>query len=75
MENAEFLGEMLYSNLLNVLNVLKFVSKIKLETISNAIDEIGDKQLTQLKEKLGDEISYTEIKAVINYKNKRPVNF
>ena len=57
------------------INVLKFVSKMKLETISNAIDEIGDTQLTQLKEKLGDEISYTEIKAVINYKNKKPVNF
>ncbi len=55
------------------INVLKFVSKSKLEIISKAIDEIGDLQLTQLKEKLGDDISYTEIKAVINYRNKKPV--
>jgi ATP-dependent DNA helicase RecQ len=52
------------------LNVLKFVSKEKLERISTVIDEHGDQRLSFIKEILGDLYSYTEIKAVVNYKSK-----
>lgn len=52
------------------INVLKFISKEKLEVVNKTIDEHGDVKLSLLKEKLGDSFSYTEIKAVLNFRNK-----
>lgn len=52
------------------LNVLKFVSKEKLSSIENAINEHGDR-LKILKDSLGDNFSYIEIKAAVNYRRRR----
>ncbi len=49
------------------LNVLKFVSREKLDVITKSIGEHGDQNLSTLKESLGSIYSYSEIKAVINY--------
>ena len=53
------------------INVLKFISKEKLETVNKAVDEHGDLKLSFLKEKLGDKFTYPEIKAVLNYRNRK----
>ncbi len=55
------------------INVLKFVSKEKLEVISKKIDEYGDQKTSILKEVLGDDYSYIEIKAVCNYRRRNGV--
>ncbi len=55
------------------INVLKFVSKEKLEVISKKIDEYGDQKTSILKEVLGDDYSYIEIKAVCNYRRRKGV--
>ena len=52
------------------LNVLKFVTKEKLKTIEEKIEEHGNVSLTLLKEQLGEEFTYSEIKAAINYRRK-----
>ncbi|HRH64998.1 MAG TPA: DNA helicase RecQ [Bacteroidia bacterium] len=53
------------------INVLKFVSKEKIPPILKAIDEHGDLQLSVLKNVLGDDFSYSEIRAVINYRKRK----
>ncbi len=53
------------------LNVLKFVSKDKMQIITSKIEEHGNLSLTLLKEQLGEEFSFPEIKAVVNYRNRR----
>lgn len=52
------------------LNVLKFVTKEKLKTIEQKIEEHGNVSLTLLKEQLGEEFTYNEIKAAINYRRR-----
>ncbi len=52
------------------LNVLKFVSKEKLQTIQTKIDEHGNVSLSLLKEQLGEEFTYNEIKATVNYRKR-----
>jgi ATP-dependent DNA helicase RecQ len=54
------------------LNVLKFVSKEKLSRIKEMIDHHGEHKLTILKDALGDDYTYNEIKAVIAYA-RRPI--
>lgn len=56
------------------LNVLKFVSKEKLQVITNQIEEHGDQSLTILKEHLGEEFTFQEIKAAVNYRRKMEVS-
>ena len=56
------------------INVLKFVTKEKLQKILSVINLHGDKSLKILKEELGEDYSYTEIKAAINYHYKKRVN-
>ena len=55
---------------LGQINVLKFVSKEKLHVISGMVDEHGSADLSKLKNHLGEKYSYTEIKAVIEYRNR-----
>ncbi len=57
------------------LNVLKFVTKEKLEAISGVIDEHGDQRLSMLKKILGDAYNYTEIKAAVYFKRRSPEYF
>lgn len=52
------------------LNVLKFVTKEKLQTIQTKIEEHGNVSLTLLKEQLGEEFTYNEIKATVNYRKR-----
>ncbi len=52
------------------LNVLKFVTKEKLQTIQTKIEEHGNVSLTLLKEQLGEEFTYNEIKATVNYRRR-----
>ncbi len=61
---------LIYFVLTGDINVLKFITKEKLEMVNKAIDEHGNSKLSLLKEKLGDNFTYTEIKAVLNYRNK-----
>jgi ATP-dependent DNA helicase RecQ len=56
---------------LGQINILKFVTKEKLAAISKMIDEHGSSDLTNLKNLLGEKYSYTEIKAVIQYRQKK----
>ena len=49
------------------INVLKFVTKEKLQDIVKAIQVHGDAKLAILKEDLGESYSYTEIKAGVMY--------
>jgi ATP-dependent DNA helicase RecQ len=56
------------------LNVLKFVSKEKLEKIIHEINIHGDNSLKILKDVLGDDYSYTEIKAAVNYNYRKKIN-
>ena len=52
------------------LNVLKFVSKEKLANIINSIRHHGDAKLSVLKNDLGDNYSYDEIRAAVQYWRK-----
>jgi len=47
------------------IDVSNFVSKEKLTVIQDAVESYGDERLAPLKEILGEDYSYTEIKAVI----------
>ena len=53
------------------LNVLKFVSKEKLQQIEKQIEVHGNQSLKILKDELGDSYSYNEIKAAVNYHTKK----
>lgn len=46
----------------------EFVPKEKIITIQLVIDEVGDVPSSQIKERLGEEYSYADIKAVLNYR-------
>jgi ATP-dependent DNA helicase RecQ len=55
------------------LDITEFVIAEKIPIIQNAVESYGDEKLSPLKEILGDDYSYGEIKAVIawlNYKQK-----
>ena len=52
------------------LDVLTFVSQDKLPTIADAIESYGADRLAPLKEVLGDNYSYGEIKAVVAWMKK-----
>ena len=47
------------------LDVSQFVTREKLAVIQDAVEKYGDERLAPLKEILGDEYSYVEIKAVV----------
>ncbi|MCD8742269.1 DNA helicase RecQ [Mucilaginibacter roseus] len=49
------------------LEVTEFVNEDKIPAIQNAIESYGAERLAPLKEVLGDEYSYTEIKAVVSW--------
>jgi ATP-dependent DNA helicase RecQ len=49
------------------LDIHELLPKQKVGTILEAIHEIGKATLTPIKEKLGEDYSYNEIRAVINY--------
>jgi uncharacterized protein YpbB len=51
------------------INVLKFVSKDKLQKISKLIDEHGGASLKIIKDH-ADDCTYNEIKAVVNYHSR-----
>lgn len=46
------------------INIEKFIKKEKIEVISSAIHELGGETLKPIKEKLGDNFSYGEIRLV-----------
>ena len=48
-------------------NILKLVNEEKLPVIIDAVKQYGDKELGLLKNTLGDDYSFTEIRAAINY--------
>lgn len=56
------------------INVLKFVNKEKLAAITTAIDAHGAERLKILKDALGDQYTYDEIKAAIAYRNKKELS-
>lgn len=70
LSNGTIVGHLTHFILTGEINVLKFVSKEKIPPILKAIDEHGDSQLSILKNVLGDNYSFTEIRAVINYRNR-----
>ena len=47
------------------IDVSDFVTREKLLVIQDAVEKYGDERLAPLKELLGEDFSYTEIKAVI----------
>lgn len=49
------------------LDIHELLSKQKVAVILEAINEIGKTVLTPIKEKLGEDYSYNEIRAVVNY--------
>lgn len=49
------------------INIKEIVAKKKIPLIAKAIKQHGDEKLGFLKAKLGDGVSYGEIRAVINY--------
>jgi len=53
------------------LDISLFVTSDKIKAIETAISEIGDEQLSPLKDKLGEDYSYGEIRMVVCYL-KRP---
>lgn len=71
LSNGTIIGHLTHFILTGEINVLKFVSKEKIPPILKAIDEYGDAQLTVLKNALGDSFSFTEIRAVINYRKRK----
>ena len=71
LSNGTIVGHLTHFILTGEINVLKFVSKEKIAPILKAIDEHGDSQLTILKNALGEEYTFTEIKAVINYRRRK----
>lgn len=71
LSNGTIIGHLTHFILTGEINVLKFVSKEKIPPILKAIDEYGDAQLTVLKNALGDSYSFTEIRAVINYRKRK----
>ncbi|MBK7853241.1 MAG: DNA helicase RecQ [Bacteroidetes bacterium] len=71
LSNGTIIGHLTHFILTGEINVLKFVSKEKIPPILKAIDEYGDSQLTILKNALGDSFSFTEIRAVINYRKRK----
>ena len=54
-------------------NVLKLISKEKLAVAIKAIEQHGDLELSLLKNALGDDYSYTEIRAAVNYRKRKVV--
>lgn len=54
------------------IDVSNFVSKEKLIVIQDAVESYGDERLSPLKEILGEDYSYTEIKAVIAWMKSTP---
>lgn len=52
------------------IDVLEFVKEEKIPAIQDAIESYGHERLSPLKEVLGDDYSYGEIKAVIGWMNK-----
>jgi len=70
LKEATIQDHLLQFILTGELNVLKFVTKEKLKTIEEKIEEHGNVSLTLLKEQLGEEFTYSEIKAAINYRRK-----
>ncbi len=54
-------------------NVLKLISKEKLAVAIKAIEQHGDLELGLLKNTLGDDFSYTEIRAAVNYRKRKAV--
>ncbi|MBK9542161.1 MAG: DNA helicase RecQ [Bacteroidetes bacterium] len=70
LSNGTIVGHLTHFILTGEINVLKFVSKEKIAPILKAIDEHGDSQLTVLKNALGDEYTFTEIRAVVNYRKR-----
>jgi ATP-dependent DNA helicase RecQ len=52
------------------LDILELVSQSKIPAIKNAVESYGNDRLAPLKEILGDNYSYGEIKAVIAWMNK-----
>jgi ATP-dependent DNA helicase RecQ len=47
------------------LDVSQFVTREKLLVIQDAVEKYGDERLAPLKEILGDDYTYVEIKAVV----------
>ena len=46
------------------INIDKYIKKEKIKVISSAVNELGGETLKPIKEKLGDNYSYGEIKLV-----------
>lgn len=64
-------GHLAHFVLQGALNVTELVPENKIPAIAEAIKVHGDAALSPLKQTLGDEYSYGEIKAVVNYLKKR----
>ena len=52
------------------IDILEFVNEEKIPVIKDAVDSYGSERLSPLKEILGDDYSYGEIKAVIGWMNR-----
>lgn len=65
-------GHLAHFIFLGELQIEKMVSKEKLKAISQAIEEIGNTEpISPIKQKLGDQYSYGEIRAVISHLKRR----
>jgi len=60
-------GHLTYFIQTGEIEVSNFVSREKLLVIQEAVEGYGDEKLSPLKEILGDNYSYTEIKATISW--------
>lgn len=54
------------------MDISEFVAESKMATIQNAIESYGHERLAPLKEILGDDYTYTEIKAMVAYLQREP---
>ena len=63
-------GHLTYFIQTGELDVAMFVAPEKMLTIKDAIESYGPSPLTPLKEVLGDDYSYTEIKAVVSWMSR-----
>ena len=57
------------------MDILELVKEEKIPAIQDAIESYGHDRLAPLKEVLGDDYTYGEIKAVIGWMNKNATNW